>query len=304
MLTEAEKRGFALSTIAPMADETLPFLTQVVGVIDDRSGEHLGTGYFCTLAGQQAVVTAAHVLRQAAAAGRYRGLAFARGSGEPPAVVAGKIVYRDDYDLAVYLPSRDFPAGAQKVFLPEDRIERGSDAWARDYLFVQGFPRRFSRFTTLGGEALVSETLAYGAMMRYQEKDIPAEERAQFDRDLPGYEFLPGDLLQPHQFALHFAVEPASFLDPGGVGPERRVSIIDDWSEVFRSGDTLPGQKSRGAFGLSGSPVWRIGAAGRPIRDWTPRQSRLVGTVTHWNEDHRVLIATAASKLFDVVGED
>ena len=70
MLTETEKRDFALSTIRPMAAYTLPYLTQVVGVVDDHTGEYRGTGFFTMIGGRQAVVTAAHVLREAAATGR------------------------------------------------------------------------------------------------------------------------------------------------------------------------------------------------------------------------------------------
>ncbi|MEO8942162.1 MAG: hypothetical protein ABI453_16590 [Isosphaeraceae bacterium] len=290
-----------------MADTTLPFLTRVVGVIDDQTGEHRGTGFFCMLGGRQAVVTAAHVLRDAAKTGRFQSLAFTRGPGEPPGIVAGTITYADQFDLAIYLPSRSFPIGEQKSFWPEERIERNPDLLLKDYLFVQGFPRRFSRFTTLGGNALVSETLAYGAMMRYRSCDVPSDEKRQFDRDLPDYPYLPDEFLQPHQFALNFSVEPASFIAPGGRGLEQRQSIISDWSEVFQAnpettfGDTFPEQKSRGAHGMSGSPVWRIGAASRPVKDWSPSWSQLIGIVTGWNEARQVLVATSASKLDEVL---
>ena len=146
---------------------------------------------------------------------------------------------------------------------------------------------------------MVSESLAYGAMMRYQEEDIPSQERAEFDRDLPNYAFLPHDFLQPHQFALNFWAEREFFPEvvANGDVQERR---IEDWSEVFQGGDTLPGQRPRGAFGLSGSPVWRIGAAGRSIKDWTPEWSQLVGVITGWNEKERVLVATKASKILEL----
>jgi hypothetical protein len=302
MLTEEEKRDFVRSTVGRMANHTMPFLTQVVGVIDDRTGEHLGTGLFCTIEGRPAIVTAAHVLRQAATTGQFKeGLAFTRGSGEVPAIVAGKIVYSESCDLAVYLPSRDYPLGESKAFWPGERIDRSPNWLARDYLFVQGFPRRFSRFTTLN--AMVSKSLAYGAMMRYQEKDIPSDEREQFDRDLPGYEFLPAGFLQSHQFALNFFFEPASFIAPLDIGIEPGQAVVDDWSALFQWRDTLPGQKAMGAFGLSGSPVWRIGAAGRTITDWTPQWSQLVGIVTSWNAVERVLIATMASKIFEIIRE-
>ena len=49
--------------------------------------------------------------------------------------------------------------------------------------------------------------------------------------------------------------------------------------------------------GLSGSPVWRIGVSGRSSRDWSPNDSLLVGIVTQWHPDEKVLIATSTEKL-------
>ena len=80
---------------------------------------------------------------------------------------------------------------------------------------------------------------------------------------------------------------------------------MNDWGDVFVDGEnqSFPGQKMRGAGGLSGSPAWRIGAPGRPIQDWTPAACELVGIVTDWNRAHRVLIATSAAKLLDLAPE-
>jgi len=296
MLTEIDKRLFIQSAIKAMAAYTLPYLTQVIGVIDDKTGQFRGTGFFCELAGRQAIVTAAHVLREAAATGRFVSLTFSRGNAEAPAIVAGEIRYQDSYDLAIYYPERRFPLGEQKRFWPGDRIDQDPRSILRDYLFVQGFPQRFSRFTTLGGNVSFSESLAYGAMVRYREKDIAAEEREQFDQDLPAYKFLDDDFLEPHQFALNFWVEPDHIVDP-----ETKPSAIKDWSEVFEEGQSLPGQRPRGAYGLSGSPVWRTGASGRSSREWSPEWSQLVGVVTHWDSSAKILIATSSSKIFEVL---
>jgi len=299
MLSETEKRLFIESAITRMAEYTLPYLTQVHRVIDENTGEFRGTGFFCEVAGRQAIVTAAHVLRDATASGKFQSLAFSRGNAEPPAIVAGEIRYLDSYDLAVYHPVREFPLGENKRFWPGDRIERNSASILRDYLFVQGFPQRFSRFTTLGGNAIASESLAYGAMVSYREADIPPDEREEFDKDLPAYEFLPEGLLQPHQFALNFWVESDQFIDP-----ESRPSAVKDWSEVFEPAEKEqsipPGQRPRGAFGLSGSPVWRLGGSGRSSWEWTPEWSQLVGVITDWNDSARILIATSASKILEV----
>lgn len=304
MLSEQEKRSFIESTMKPMSDDTMHFLTQVAGVIDERTGEFRGTGFFCSIAGRQAIVTAAHVLRDMAKDDRYRGPAFSRGNGEPPMIVPGKIVLSIPHDLAIYFPSEDFPVGEQKAFWPEERIDRSPEMLTKDALFVHGFPGRFTRFTTLGGDAMFSESLAYTAMMRYQEKDIPCDERPGFDRDLPGYNFLPAEFLGPHQFAINFWAEPDFFprdrLDSGS----REGRKVDDWSKVFESGDNFPGQRPQGAGGLSGSPVWRIGAAGRSMKDWSPACAQLVGVVTHWNEQERILIATRVSSLLELAATE
>ena len=297
MITEAEKRDFAFATIRPMASYTLPYLTQVIGVIDHHSGEFRGTGIYVRIGGRQGVVTAAHVLREAAETGRYCSLTFSRGSGEPPAIVAGTIRYFDDIDIAVYLASGEFPIGEDKAFWPEGRIERDTGRAKTDYLFMQGFPDRFARRSTLLG-GLVSETLSSGAMMRLEEHDAPPV----LTRDSDRSDLLPEGLLEDHQFAFDFSPDVEYLEGPDGLTSH---GVDADWRELFVPGEvqSLPGQRPKGAHGLSGSPVWRIGASDGPIRDWTPSASHLVGIVTDWNPDHRILIATSASKLFDLLPE-
>lgn len=54
--------------------------------------------------------------------------------------------------------------------------------------------------------------------------------------------------------------------------------------------------------GLSGSPVWRIGASGQKVDAWKPELSLLVGIVTSWKPDERLLLATKVApvlSLFD-----
>jgi hypothetical protein len=53
--------------------------------------------------------------------------------------------------------------------------------------------------------------------------------------------------------------------------------------------------------GLSGSPVWRIGAYHRKPEAWSPEASRLVGVVTRWNPDKRVLLATDVASLLKLL---
>jgi hypothetical protein len=84
------------------------------------------------------------------------------------------------------------------------------------------------------------------------------------------------DNLPPNLEAFQFAIE----YDPIGM-----------------VGETGAAQDLVDPRGLSGSPVWRIGASGRPSREWKPSDSLLVGILTRWRPDEKVLIATSTEKL-------
>lgn len=49
--------------------------------------------------------------------------------------------------------------------------------------------------------------------------------------------------------------------------------------------------------GLSGSPVWRIGAYRSRAEDWTPNDCTLVGVITKWNTEKQLLVATSVERL-------
>jgi hypothetical protein len=82
---------------------------------------------------------------------------------------------------------------------------------------------------------------------------------------------LPADL-QPFQLAIEY--------DPEGMVGETGAAhdLVDP-------------------HGLSGSPVWRLGLSGRSNRDWNPKDSLLVGILTQWRPDEKVLIATSAERI-------
>ncbi len=82
--------------------------------------------------------------------------------------------------------------------------------------------------------------------------------------------------LPPNLGSFQFAVEydPDLMVDETGVAQE----LIDP-------------------RGLSGSPVWRIGVSGRSSNEWEPGDSLLVGILTQWAPDEKVLIATSTEKL-------
>jgi hypothetical protein len=84
-------------------------------------------------------------------------------------------------------------------------------------------------------------------------------------------ENLPGEI-GPNQFALDF--------DPGN------MSNASSGSEFAID-----------PHGLCGSPVWRIGVSGHSAADWKPEWSLVVGFLTQWRPDDKLLIATRASQL-------
>jgi hypothetical protein len=247
------KEEFILSTIRPMAEYTFPFVTSVVGVKDVSWGEHVGSGVRAVVNGRRAVITARHVIEQAA---KYpMQFALSAGYGRAPYVVSGTIGLDAVGDLAVYYVPDDFPSDVPDVsFWPEDRIQQSTDRLATDFLFTHGFPASRARFLHLA-KGLASRSLPYGAMQR-----IEPEVRN----------------LQPHEFAVEFDATGMRASDTGS------QNFVDP-------------------HGLSGSPVWRIGISGRSRSEWSPSLSLVVGFVTHWRPDDKVLVATSAARLSEVL---
>jgi len=288
MMTNEEREAFVRLAVERMSEHVFPCLTQVIGAVDQQTGDFRGTGFFCEIGGRRGIVTAAHVITEAIKTDEYLGIVFSRGGENAPEAVEGEIHLFKDSDLAFYVPARPFPLPPSNRFWRSEDIERDPNSILRDYLFIQGFPQRFSRFTAFEGRGLISEALSYGAMVRYRERDVPDFERREFDRDLPGYDFLPDDFLQPHEFAMRFECDPSFIL--GENSTETRKA---DWMEVF--------ERSAGAHGLSGSPVFRIGASGRKVGEWSPELSRLIGVVTKWDTEQKILIATSTAKMLEEV---
>lgn len=80
-------------------------------------------------------------------------------------------------------------------------------------------------------------------------------------------ENLPADL-KPHEFAI-------------------------DYDHVGMTDETGATKELVDPHGLSGSPVWRIGASGRKTRDWAADDCLLVGVVTQWRPTEKILVATS-----------
>lgn len=239
---------FVRTTVRPMAEYTFPYITSIVGIVDEAEGEHVGSGFFCMLGGERCLVTAHHVVR--AANESPMGAGFVPERGAPPRRLADVPVVEDgSLDLAVFFLG-DQALGEGRLFWPEDRVDTSAERRSTDYLFLHGFPGERSRFL-FGG--LHSKSLPYGVMER--DDDLPANMGTQ-------------------EFAMDY--------DP-------RFMLL----EAGGNADLVAPP------GLSGSPVWRIGARGQPLEQWAPGQSLLVGVVTRWNHEKRVLLATGAESLLD-----
>jgi hypothetical protein len=249
-----EKRQFILSSIPRMAHFTFPYLTSFFGVINNQKGKHLGSGLRCVFEGHNAVITALHVIEDAAR--EPGGCAISAGYGVPPFSISRPIHFDSAGDLAVcYLPA-DFPFGNDILFWPQQRIDVSTDRLATDYLFVHGFPAARSQFFDMF-HGFANKSLPYGAMQRLEN--------------------LPPDLKE-FEFALDY--------DPVNIRPDDSRSGLASFVDPH---------------GLSGSPVWRIGISGGTAKHWSPQLSLLVGIVTQWRPHEKILVATLASRVTQLV---
>lgn len=224
-----------------MAEHTHPFIASIVGDDGATHRPHVGSAF--RLDDRRAVVTAAHVYREARQ--RFGEQIAASGErGQPPAILGAPRLIDDALDVAVFDVPGDYPTGGI-AFWPPDRAAKDDSKLSTDYLFLHGFPGVRSHFSALAN-GLVNRSFPYGVMLR--EDDLPLD-------------------LGAHQFVMDF--------DP----------------ENFRALDGTPGEWLD-PRGLSGSAVWRIGAAGASIDEWSPGMSELVGVVTQWDPSRKCLFAT------------
>jgi hypothetical protein len=259
-----EKIEFALGTIPRMAKYTFPYLAQFFGCKDQARGEPLGSGLFCRLSGRSVMVTALRVVLEGLG-DDYAYLAVsAAGAGTKPHVISGLIRRDPSTDLAILPVPEDFPYAAELSYWPEDRIDVDLDRLSTDFLFIHGYPGVRSQNYPLPIDA------------RVLSRTLPYGVMQRLD-DLP-------DDLGPHQFAVDFDITRCQAEQGGPAG------------ELF--------DPFKGPRGLSGSPVWRIGASGRRIAEWSPDWAQLVGILTGWNEERRVLVATRASKVLELAARD
>jgi hypothetical protein len=107
--------------------------------------------------------------------------------------------------------------------------------------------------------------------------------------------FLFGD---QHNRSLPYGVMERNDDLPLDTRPHEFGMDYDPNNLLLESGTTADFVDPRG---LSGAAVWRIGAYKRSASAWRPQDGRLVGIVTRWNVDKRVLLATGAEHLLRLV---
>jgi hypothetical protein len=102
-----------------------------------------------------------------------------------------------------------------------------------------------------------------------------------------------------HRKSLPYGVMERDDDLPDDVRPHEFAMDYDPKNMVLTSGMTADFVDPSG---LSGSPVFRIGAYKRAASEWRPVDARLVGVVVRWNHDKRVLLATGAEDLLRLAG--
>lgn len=279
---------FAAGTVLPQV--VAKSVTRVLGVRKDGGPpDHRGTALLVIFNGRQAFVTANHVLTEMEKTGEYKCVGVS-------AAVEGfqaKYIRFEDIDVAVIMPDREIQIGEDCVFWRGEWSDRefSETAMTWDYMLVYGFPARFSRFSAfLPGNVAEGYTHCTWVRPRRSQVDEPAWKPF---AEIEGYPPVDDEILQPWQFCLNFAEETGPLKTPEGA-VVTSPGIIEEHSGLYVDHPTLPGNQPYGAFGLSGSPVWRFGAAEAnwSIDHWSFESARLAGIITHWNEDHHFLIAT------------
>ena len=271
------------------------FVTRVFAVHADNSpAEHRGTALMCTIDGRRAFVTANHVLTQIAADPRFRtfGISAMREGAQCT------IRQFDDLDIAVIIPDGTPDVRETKGFWPAERSDANIGALKDDYLMVHGYPCRLSRFFAMI-DGYNSETYTHCTSIRPRESEFSTEELAAIRMHFPNYLPVPDKLLRPGQFAMNYAEDSGPLRTSDG--QDVSEAIRKDYAPLYQDGVALPGQKTWGAYGLSGSPVWRFGAreCDWQFPAWSVDCAHLVGIVTDWNEGHQILIATPIAHVFE-----
>lgn len=269
MQLEARKR-FVSDATNRMRDYTFPFVTSIMGIVEGGDGEatvtHVGTGLRCLLADRPCVVTAWHVVLQATNTRREpqagpRYDAFGLSVGINDQVCR-IAASRVCFDMETDLAIIPVPS----EYSPTDQGPRTS-YWQPDRVSLDREIRARDYLFLQGFPGDQSRSLALHQGTHVRSLSYGAMEQV---------DALPADL-KPFQFALPFDAQ--------------HMTVPISGTPI----DSPPDPR-----GLSGSPVWRIGASGRSTRDWTPDWSALVGIVTQWRPDDQLLVVSDASEFLEL----
>jgi hypothetical protein len=226
-LSIEEKKRFILSTLPKMAEYTFPFTCSIVGILDKKTGRHIGSGLRCSLQGRRSILTAQHVLTEGSRVAA--GFAVSAGYARAPFAVHGLINVDSVRDLAVYFLPEDYPADSGIGFWPSARLDRDRSKISTDYLFVHGYPGEVGHsYSSQLLQGVVNRSLPYGAMQRIDN--------------------LPGDLA-PWQFAIEYdpigmldiAGTASAAVDPHGLSgsPVWRIGVSGHSAKDWRPEDSL-----------------------------------------------------------------
>lgn len=286
-------RHFVFEVGKILPKEAWKYITRVVGPPKDGGPqEHRGTAVLCNVDGQQAFVTAEHVLSEMDKEGRFSSAGFACVSGR----VLMDVLRAPDIDIAAFIPREPLTVNEEKQFWPAAAADLSDELVLSDYCLVEGFPARFARYSALA-EGYVSESYTHCTGIRIRES--LARKFAQILPPPPdALAPVPDRLLKPCQIALNYAEATGPLKTADGETVTQR-GILHDHAALYQDAPSFKEQKSWGAFGLSGSPVWRFGAAESEwdVSRWSMTLPRLTGIVTEWNEAHQMLVVTPIGEI-------
>lgn len=238
--------------------------TVAIVIAHDGDVHQFGSGILFRIADSSFVVTAAHVIKQAAEHKKTLGISSARNfiavTGKWLCSSEGQYGSNEDpLDIAVHQLADDAVHRlAGKVFLRFDDIEFAEQSPTAVYSLF-GFPTVWSQLSPADPMVLEVKALQYTTF--------------RYDRDVSDF----GE----YQERLHLLLDA-------------QFPCTDDSGEVvtFRNmsgaSEPFPGRLG----GISGCSVWRIGDLRTPMQSWSHRPARIVGVQTGVYSQQKAIKAT------------
>jgi hypothetical protein len=156
---DREKARLMMATFDEMSRFTEPFITAIYDVIDEKSGQLMGSGTFIDLRGSPYILTAGHVAYEALT---HRGLAHSTKNGSPPGFISNPLkLAGPPYDIGIVRLDQESLVGTQRACVSSNFLAETSAGVESDLLFVHGFPGKRSRPIALL-QSVFATTLPYG----------------------------------------------------------------------------------------------------------------------------------------------